>query len=233
MYTTMILAVGILLPSAPPEIPRPVRENGIAVSVRVTDPATEIVGTGVVLGVHEKYVHILTAAHLLGPGAKPRVETFASGAVPKVDGVFDSCEVLMRLTAPDLAVLRLPAGKRTWRAVPLAPAEIPDLVKNTHPERGWAIGCDDGKDPLLEAVPVTGARLIRRKDGEKNAFFWESAGKIVAGRSGGPLLDEKGRLIGICSGMQKDSSYYTHSFEIASALKLNGLKWLLDEVDKR
>ena len=45
----------------------------------------------------------------------------------------------------------------------------------------------------------------------------------MSGRSGGPLLDADGRLIGVCSGTQEGMNYYTHPDEIRGALQRHRL----------
>ena len=158
MPMTMVLALGLLGPAAPPEVPRPVREAGVAATVRVSDPAVESVGTGVVIGVRGGYVYVLTAAHVLGPDAKPRVETFG----PKGEAPPDDWEVVLRAAGPDLAVVRATAGTREWPAARFAPAPPAGAA----PPAAWSVGCDDGKDPRVEAVTLTGQRLVRPKRGD-------------------------------------------------------------------
>jgi hypothetical protein len=46
------------------------------------------------------------------------------------------------------------------------------------------------------------------------------------GRSGGPLVDKRGLLIGVCSGVSKDKAYFCHIDEINAFLERNGFDWL-------
>ena len=229
MLPTLALCLAALTPAGPPAAPpAAVREGGLAATVRVTDAAGGGVGTGVVVGVRDGSVYVLTAAHVLGPDARPRVETFRPPAPRKPDSVHDRCELLFRATDSDLAVIRLPAGKREWAAGPSAPP--PPAGKA--PDAGWAIGCDGGLAPRVEAVALTGRKLVRRKDGA-GAFFWQARGEAAAGRSGGPLLDGDGRLLGVCSGTQDGMSYYAHPDEIRAALRAHRLGWAAgDAADK-
>jgi S1-C subfamily serine protease len=215
---TLTVFLAGLAPAAPP--PALVREAGVAATVRVSDPDRDGVGSGVVIAVRDGFVYVLTAAHVLGPDARPRVETFRPADPRKPDSVHDRCELLFRAPDADLAVLRLPAGKREWAAAPMAPPPAPAR----DPDAGWSVGCDGGGGPSLESVALTGRKLVRRKDGS-GAFFWQARGESAAGRSGGPLLDADGRLIGVCSGTQAGLSYYSHPDEIRAALRAHRLGW--------
>lgn len=228
MLPTLTLCLAGLSPAAPPVPPAPVREAGVAATVRVVDPDGGGVGTGVVLEVRDGSVYVLTAAHILGADARPRVETFRPADPTKPDSAHDRCELLFRAGDADLAVLRLPAGKRAWAAVRLA--QPPGTGRG--PDAGWSVGCNGGGGPQVEAVVISGRKLVRRKDG-MGAFFWQANGEAASGRSGGPLLDADGRLIGICSGTQDKMTYYSHPDEIRAALRAHRLGWLAaDKTEK-
>jgi S1-C subfamily serine protease len=199
----------------------------VAATVRVSDAATASVGSGVVIGVRGGFAYVLTAAHVLGPDAKAQVETLTPSGTAAAGSRYDSCELVFRAPESDVAVVRLPAGKRNWATVRLAApsggAAGPDAV--------WSVGCDDGKEATIEAVALTERKLVKRKDGT-GAFFWAARGEAVRGRSGGPLLDAEGRLLGICSGTQEGISYYVHLGEIRNALEDHFLRWVFAEVKK-
>lgn len=217
MFVTIAIGFTVAVPAAPPHPPRAVRETALAAVVRVSDPAAGAVGSGVVVGVRTGYAYVLTAAHVLGPGARPTVEWFAG---EKVTAAPDRGEVVFRVAEADVAVVRLPAGRRDWPAIALVPRPAPtDRV-----EGGWAIGCDNGKPPQVTAVALRGRKLVRRSDAA-TAFFWEAKEIAPGGRSGGPLLDAAGRVIGLCSGTQERLTYYTHADEIRAAFRKHGLGW--------
>jgi S1-C subfamily serine protease len=141
-----------------------------------------------------------------------------------VDATAEGGEVLFRVPEADLAVIRLPAGRREWPAARLA--------RGADLKAGWVIGCDDGREPRVTAVTVGARKLVRRPDGG-SAFFWEADGESVPGRSGGPLFDADGQLVGVCSGTQGGKTYFTHPGEIRSALRDHRLEWVLGEKGKR
>jgi S1-C subfamily serine protease len=229
MCHSLLVSLALLSPAdVPPEVPRSVRLDGFNATVRVTDPATDMVGTGAVIASKDGFTYIVTAAHLLTRDSAPTVETFSATKPTEADATFEKCTVLFRTTDSDLAVVRLPAGKRIWSSLAIAPAAVTKGAL----ERGWAIGCDDGKAPRLEDVAILNTKLVRKSDGE-NAKFWQTKGKTVGGRSGGPLLDAKGRLLGVCSGTQGDESYYAHADEIRKALREQRLQWIYAEKTDR
>jgi S1-C subfamily serine protease len=220
MYVLALLPVLI---SAPGEAPEAVRTGGARATVRLSDPGSEGVGTGVVVGVRDGEVYVLTAAHVVPRGAKPRVEPFG-GPGRKAELATDGGEVVFRVAEADLAMLRLPAGGRDWAVARLAP--------KFDGKDGWVIGCDDGREPRVTAVAVGAKKLVRRAEGT-SAFFWQADGESVPGRSGGPLFDPGGRLIGICSGTQGGKTYFAHPDEIWAALKAHRLSWLLEQKGDR
>jgi S1-C subfamily serine protease len=214
MPPSIALSIGLLALAAPPDAPRAVREGGLAATVRVSEPATGSVGTGVVIGVRGGFAYVLTAAHIIGPDAKLQVETFAPQTL------YETVEVVFRAPDADVAVVRVPAGRREWATVVLAGPPAGAAV----PTAAWAVGCDDGKDPQIEAVTLTGRKLVKKRGA--GAFFWQARGETVRGRSGGPLLNADGRLIGVCSGTQDGMSYYSHPDEIQAALPTE-MRWVL------
>jgi S1-C subfamily serine protease len=235
MGHSLLVSLALLSPAdVPPEPPRSVRFDGFNATVRVTDPATEMVGTGAVIASKDGFTYIVTAAHLLTRDSTPTIETFAAAKPTEADAAFEKSTVLFRTTDSDLAVVRVPAGKRVWSSLALAPETVSKgtVDRKGAPDRGWAIGCDDGKAPRLEDVAILGTKVVRKgKDGL--AKVWQTKGKTVGGRSGGPLLDAKGRLLGLCSGTQGDESYYAHADEIRLALDKHGLQWIyLEKTDR-
>jgi S1-C subfamily serine protease len=225
MLPTIAMYLAAIAPGAePPAPPAAVRERGLAATVRVTDPDGGGVGTGVVFAVRDGYVYVLTAAHVLGPDSRPRVETFRPANPLKPDSTHERCDLLFRTTDADVAVVRLPEGKREWAVSRLAPPP----AGGTSPESGWAVGCDEGGAPRIQPVALVGRKLVRRKDGS-TAFFWEARGDTEKGRSGGPLLDGDGRLMGVCSGTQRGTSYYVHPDEIRAALRAHRLGWAVGD----
>ena len=80
---------------------------------------------------------------------------------------------------------------------------------------------------LVEAVKRK--VLLRRPGDTKSTWCWETQRRPERGRSGGPLLDEAGRVIGLASGHDGKCGYYTHAEEIHRFLKRNALDWLFEK----
>jgi S1-C subfamily serine protease len=228
MCESLLLSIVLLAPAESPVAPRPVQQNGFNATVRVSDPATGTVGTGSVIAVKDGFAYVLTAAHLLTGDSAPTVETFSAAKPAEADAAFAKCTVRFRATDADLAVVRVPAGKRVWSSLSLAPVAFTDRAL----DRGWALGCDNGTQPRLQDIVIVGKQLVRKAGGQ-NAFHWETKGTTTSGRSGGPLLNAQGQLIGVCSGTQEGASYYTHADEIRKALLERGLDWMYAEKTDR
>jgi hypothetical protein len=82
------------------------------------------------------------------------------------------------------------------------------------------------------ADTVRAKRRVRRPGADGAVWYWETERRVVKGRSGGPLLNRRGYLIGVAGGTDADRGYYSHTEEIHSSLKNNGPKWLYDAPDK-
>ena len=87
-----------------------------------------------------------------------------------------------------------------------------------------SVGCPKGA-PDLWADEAKAKATITQKDEKRpddkgiSVNFWHVTNESLPGRSGGPLLDKNGYLVGICKGKVKDNSYYLHIDEIHKCLK--------------
>jgi hypothetical protein len=78
---------------------------------------------------------------------------------------------------------------------------------------------------------VKGAKQIRRSEAMQPALCWEAASEQSPGRSGGPLIDRRGRVIGVASGVNDGKGYYCHAEEIHRWLKSTDFAFLAEEKD--
>jgi S1-C subfamily serine protease len=197
----------------------------VAATVKVENRSDNSVGSGIILGRRGAFVYILTAGHIVEGGRDLEISTFTEATYPKPCKTYHSVRIVAQThDMRDLALLRVVTDDSLPSTLSLCPVRL-------LPEEGMfdalVVGCSQGKEPTCAVAVVAGKKKIRRETEEKGNFFWEVDRKQPAGSSGGPLVDKRGRLLGVCSGTNKDQSYYCHPDEIRAFLKKNGFDWLL------
>jgi S1-C subfamily serine protease len=202
-----------------------VRAVARCATVRVLNETTGDVGSGVLLGRKVEAAYVLTADHVTRGGQRFAVSTFSLASFPRPANVYNSVTVLPGSPAADLAILRVAIGDD-----PL-PGKAPLCPPEAAPKGAFfalTVGCDEGRQPISVVDKVLARRRVRKPGTDETALYWEVAGKPEKGRSGGPLLDRQGRVIGVASGVGDEKGYYTHAEEIHAFLTANGLKWLYE-----
>jgi S1-C subfamily serine protease len=179
--------------------------------------------TGITLGVRDGFAYVLTASHAIpDDGAEREVQFFNREAYPRPAHRFQGVEVVAKWSAPDLALMKVKTGPDRVPVIPLAgPGQRP----TRYPFDAISVGCSNGGPPVCRVETVTAKRVAKRP-GDAFAFFWELSAPPAPGRSGGPLLDDQGRVIGVCAAAQGKSGYYTHLDEVLVGLKREGYGWL-------
>jgi S1-C subfamily serine protease len=169
----------------------------------------------------------LTAHHFVQDAAEVEITVYTEQSYPKADKVYRGAKVVARAAdVRDLALIRMVADAKGLGVVRLCPlAEIPKGDKFP----ALAVGCTEGQAPTVAINKIVEKRKIRPKIGEDAAYFWAWNDTVAKGRSGGPLIDKRGYVVGICSGTSDGKGYYTHPQEIHRFLKQHVFDWLADK----
>jgi S1-C subfamily serine protease len=225
----VLVLLGVLLAAPPtdPTVPGaalPVDEQWRAVLAcpKVTLPSGPA-ASGVVIGVKDGFGYLLTAAHA-APFDQVAVAFTDRNQYPKQIWFTKTADVVGRWPDPDLALVRFPLENHTVVVLPLAP---PGERPKTFPAEALSVGVN-GPDQAATvlSLSVLGKDFVRRS-GKEPAFFWKTDRPSQPGRSGGALLDTRGRVIGLASANRGEYGYYTHLDEIQAALKRGGFGWLV------
>ena len=227
--TCLVLAPGAIETIDSPDFPRPAQEAAVTATVRVTNLTTRGRGSGAVIGRGGPFVYVLTANHVVEGAERVEVATFSARSYPRPEAVSPSAKVLARSAEADLAVLRFAAPGPPPGSLRVCP---PALVPAGRDFPALGVGCPE-RVPTCVADVVRVKRRVRRPGAEGAAAYWETERPVVRGRSGGPLVDRRGYLIGVAGGTNADRGYYSHPEEIHAFLRRNGLKWLYEDAQDK
>lgn len=183
--------------------------------------------TAFVVGRKNDSLYLLTADHAVDPATLGTTRFEFAGAHRKEKIVLRGAKAVIRRPIADLALLEIPIDKAESVSMLVL------LSPGTHPKKfpfaGYSLGYSDGGDASLQRENLFGKRLAVRREDEV-AFFWQAEKAQARGRSGGPLVDSEGRVIGICAATALGKGYYVHVTEIHAALKTEGFEWLWKSV---
>lgn len=216
-----MFALALLLPI--PEMPIiaassfPVKQQWNAIEACPVIQTTKGNGSGVVIGKREGFLYVLTAAHVV-PFDAAGIEFYTRDSWPKPAWRAEEARVVQKWPNDvDLALVRCQVGSRDPGLLSLA---APRQRPKEFPVTTYTVGAARGIAPTFEIDSVLAKRLVRSKlESPGVTFFWEMERRSRPGRSGGPLLDPQGNVIGICAATQGGRGYYVHLDEIQAALK--------------
>jgi Trypsin-like peptidase domain len=196
----------------------------LTATVRIRNLEVMAEGSGIILGRKGGFVYILTAQHVIAKTKRLEIATFTAASYPRPARVYHSCVVVAQTNdLRDLALVRMVTDDKMPGSLPLCPARLAPDEKDF---KALTVGCAADKPPTCLLETVGGKKRIRRQAEEEPAAFWEVGTENPEGRSGGPLVDKRGLLIGVCSGVNKDKAYFCHIDEINAFLERNGFDWL-------
>jgi hypothetical protein len=226
MMATMAPPDRLLAVSSEGLLPSPAQWAAIEACPRIVTRLPEAAyATGVVVGYKEGSVYILSAQHAAS-GSRRQFHFFSAESMPlpvleiKVAG----SAVMMDKTA-DVVLYKVPwPADVSWKPTPIPIAKPGDRPKR-FPFDAMSIGCSEGQLPTANNETIVAKRLGTKSDSDA-AFFWEAKQPPKPGRSGGPLLNKDGKLIGLCAASKENAGYYAHLDELQTALKTSGYDWL-------
>jgi S1-C subfamily serine protease len=226
----MLTVLLCLLPAQVPAVEskdfsKEVQQTAVTATVRIANVTEGADGSGVLLRHEGPHAYVLTANHVVGKAKQLRVHVFTAGSYPREAKTYQEVKVLARDARTDLAVLQVTTRDKLPAPLAVCPLKQAPAVKGF---AVLALGCRPGEEPRAVADTVQDIPLIR-KPGEPAAVkCWETAKAQGKGRSGGPLLDRQGRVLGVASGTSGGRGYYTHLRELHEFLKDNALEFLAE-----
>jgi len=215
------------------DFPREKQEAALAATVGIVHTATGGEGTAVVAKYDKAkgIAYLLTAAHVVPPGEDARrvsLEFYSPKTFPKVE-LKTVGFVMARMAEEDIAVVEAaitdvgPIG--VLRICPKNQLPTPE----TCPFPVLTVGCDGPKRTPRLASDTVLQKLTPSKPNGARVLCWETEYPPEQGRSGGPLIDKRGYVMGICSGSERNRGYYTYIVKIHLALSGAGYGWLVED----
>jgi S1-C subfamily serine protease len=205
-----------------------VQQEALQATVRVVNQKKNAIGAGVILNRSGAITFVLTAAHVVDSAERVDVHVFTSKSYPKPAQIYESAAVIVRARdkQPDLAVLRVIGYGGASQGLKLCPMrELPDESKFSV----LSVGCGDNHVPTLRSEQVIDTVHAKKRNDSHVSSYFRTDQKPSSGRSGGPLVDSRGRLLGICSGGDNGRAFYCHLEDIHQFLRAHGLHAILND----
>jgi S1-C subfamily serine protease len=221
-----LIASAFLGQAAAPRLPEKIDERVRASVVSIQNHTQIGQANGVIVDQAGGTIYVLTAAHFFDAGNVLSVTTYSPNQIPR-EKVHRAVRVEARLDkeVQDLAVLRVEGvNVPNLQVLPLAPVPAKKAIDSF---TGFSVAFRERLGPQARAETVLEASSFKKNKMKEAAEFWKVKDEPELGRSGGPLVDQEGRLLGICSGSAgKDGNkagYFTHISEIRRFLRSRGI----------
>jgi S1-C subfamily serine protease len=215
-----------------PLFPKEKQDAAFNATVRTYHEASRSAGTAVIVARKDDKSYLLTAAHLVPEQAIQgreksdirSVELFLYNAKEPTTVSHGVARVVVRMPNEDLALLEavLPNPPD---AAPLCPK---DKLIMKFPLTVLTIGTLPDGPPDIIVDQVRRQKWIKKPD-KTEANYYEADIPQGPGRSGGPMIDSRGYVIGIASGTENGKGYYICIEEIHRALAREQFSWLYEK----
>lgn len=217
LYAAVVLAVrgcpGISLADEP--FGWEIRARVLQGTVRITQHHARgkaSVGSGLIFyeDLRRSQVFVLTAWHVVDGRGPISLEVFAAKDFPTPTERFDEgVRIVAKREQSDLAVLRFDTRMRMPSVL-----TIPDVARDVNePFQTLCCGAALGEPPTLWQANVVDTTRIEADD-VRGEFWLTDQREPFSGESGGPMVDSRGEVVGICSMGDDEEGLYIHLREI-------------------
>jgi len=222
----LLVSLGELPSVESKEFTTTVQQAAVQATVRIEDSARKTEGSGVILRKRGPWIYVLTANHVVEGATKLQISTYSQKSYPQPEAIYPAITVLARSEVADLALLRFTTNDTPPGVVPICSSKkaIKDKVFSV-----LTVGCTGGKPPTPQLDQVVDRKFVKRTAEAAPTLVWEMNDRPQHGRSGGPMLDTSGHLLGICSGRSDGKGYFCHVEAIHAFLESQGHGWLAEE----
>lgn len=209
-----------------PDFPVAMQRSLLAGTARLTSLQNDI-GTAAIVAIRDGTAYLLTAKHVVDSYSEFQCDFFPHGKRYEPARV-KAIDRLAMFGAIDVAVIKVTLKGLTddqLRGLTVVALPKPYDRPRQFPVPAISVGCDSGAAPTMKAETIKAKQLVRKTEGS-GAVYWLMEHPPVGGRSGGPLIDRRGKLLGICVAAKEGVGYFAYLDEIHAALKADGLAWL-------